>query len=113
MQSIAFMNIKKSGGGGRSVYNQMMEHLKINLDFLHKEIDIISPEIIVLGTSWPELRDGLFSDVNWVSSGYDVVIGRHQKSKIIDFYHPSSRNAPAASYSLLQNIVNANQFIQL
>jgi len=113
IQQVAFMNIKKSGGGGRSDYDQMIDNLRNNVEFLHREIEIISPEIIILGVTWPELRDLLLPDVEWIGSGYDVVIGRHKNSKVIDFYHPSSRTAPAASYSLLQNVVNANQFKKL
>jgi hypothetical protein len=113
IQSIAFMNIKKSGGLGNSEYDRIMEHLEKNFDFLHQQIDIISPDIIITGTSWKELRNRLFPTVNWVKSGYDIEIGRHKNSKVIDFYHPSSRTAPSASYSLLQNIINADQFRQL
>ena len=54
IQSIAFMNIKKSGGLGNSEYDRMLEHLEKNFDFLHQQIDIISPDIIITGTSWTE-----------------------------------------------------------
>lgn len=113
IQHIALMNIKKSGGSGNAEYARMMEHLKTNYDFLHRQIEIISPEIIILGTSWNELRDGLFPNIKWQKSGYDILIGRHNNARVIDYYHPSSRTAPAASYSLLQNIVSSNNFKQL
>lgn len=113
IQSIALMNIKKSGGLGNAAYDVMMEHLEKNFDFLHQQIDIISPDIIITGTSWKELRNGLFPEVKWVNSGYGVEIGRYGKTKVVDFYHPSSRIAPPASYSLLQNIIRAEQFRQL
>ncbi|MBW6479800.1 MAG: hypothetical protein K0B37_10250 [Bacteroidales bacterium] len=113
LHHIAFMNIKKTGGSANSDNNRMMEHLKMNIEFLHQQIDIISPNVIITGTSWDDLRNGLFPDVKWKSSGYRVFIGRHKMAKVISFYHPSSRNAPAASYSLLQNIVNSDQFKQL
>ena len=57
IQHIAFINIKKSGGGGNSEYNRMIEHLKINFDFLYRQIAIISPDIIITGTSWNKLRN--------------------------------------------------------
>ncbi len=113
IHSIAFMNIKKSGGCGNSDFDQMMEHLENNEDFLHQQIDIISPNIIITGTSWKKLRNRLFQKVNWVNSGYDVEIGRHKDAKVIDFYHPSARIPGSASYSLLQNIINADPFQQL
>lgn len=113
IQSIAFMNIKKSGGAGNSDYERMVEHVKMNFNFLHRQIDIISPDIIITGTSWNELRDGLFPNIKWAKSGYDILIGKHNKAKVIDYYHPSSRTAPAASYSLLQNIISHNNFKSL
>ncbi len=113
IQNIAFMNIKKSGGGGNSEYDRMIEHVKMNFNFLHRQIDIISPDIIITGTSWNELRDGLFPNIKWTKSGYDILIGKHNNAKVIDYYHPSSRTAPAASYSLLQNIITHDNFKSL
>jgi len=112
LKSVAFMNIKKSGGGGNSEYEKMMKHLLMNLDFLHQQIDIISPDIIILGTSWNELRNELFPNVKWDKSGYNLEIAKYKKATIIDFYHPSSRIAPAASYSLLQNVINSNLILK-
>jgi hypothetical protein len=113
IKKIAFMNIKKSGGKGSSELQEMMHHLKINLDFLHKQIDIILPDIIILGTTWMELRNKLLPNTKWVKSGYNIEIGKYKNYKVIDFYHPSSRSAPSATYSLLQNIYNSEQFNQI
>lgn len=110
IQQVAFMNIKKSGGSGNAEYQRMIDHVKFNFDFLHRQIEIISPDIIITGTSWNELRDGLFPNVEWKSSGYDIEIGKFKNVKVIDFYHPSSRTPPAASYSLLQNIILSDKF---
>lgn len=113
IQQIAIMNIKKSGGAGNSEYERMLDHLKLNFDYLEKQVQIISPDIIITGLTWKELRNGLFNEVKWINSGYDVAIGKQMNRKIIDFYHPSSRIAPAASYSLLQNIVRSDNFKML
>jgi len=114
IQSIAFMNIRKSGGSGNSNYSIMMKNLENNLDSIHKQIDIISPNIIITGTTWKELRNKLFgSKLNWVDSGYDIKISKYNKSKVIDFIHPSSRTKPSASYCLLKNIINSPQFEKL
>lgn len=112
---IALMNIKKSGGGGISKCDQMMDHAKMNINFLHREIKIIEPDIIITGTSWPCLRDEVFknNNIEWKNSGYAIQIGRYNDAKVIDFYHPSSRNAAPALYSLLQNIVHSDMFRRL
>lgn len=94
LPSIAFMNIKKSGGHGNSEFASMMAHAEMNFHFLHQQIDIISPDIIITGTTWRELRNRLFPSVTWTNSGYDVASGRHGSAKVIDFYHPSSKQHP-------------------
>jgi len=90
-----------------------MDHTRKSFDFIHQEIGIIEPEIIILGISWKKIRTELFPKLEWKNSGYDVAIAKYKKSKIIDFYHPSSRNAPSAAYSLLQNIIRSKQYKEL
>ncbi|MGA2408611.1 MAG: hypothetical protein ABSF81_17945 [Bacteroidales bacterium] len=111
IKQIAFMNIKKTGGVGSSSLEEIKDHLKQNDKFIHEEIEIINPEIIITGLT--DLRTELFPNQEWIKSGYDIEITRFNSAKVIDFYHPSSRNAPAASYSLLQNIVHSENFNRL
>lgn len=113
IQHIAFMNIKKNGGGGKSKFDRIMEHLKMSYEFILRQIEIINPEIIILGLSWKEVRNELFPETEWISSGYDILIGNYNNAKVIDFYHPSARIAPAAAYSLLQNVKQSSQFKNL
>ena len=113
IQSIAFMNVKKSGGKGYSLENEINEYIKRDFQFIHEEIDIINPDIILIGMSWTSTVDLLFPGVKWFPSGYATVLGRHKNSKIIDFYHPSSRGGVVAPYCLLQNIVNSKAFKDL
>jgi len=113
IKSIAFMNIKKSGGTGTSSYNMIMEHAKNNSDFIHRQIEIIVPNIIITGISWLDLRQMIFPNVKWEKSGHGIEIGRDKTAKIIDFYHPSSRTAPAAFYSLLRNVCLSEKFKSL
>ena len=80
---------------------------------IQEVIKIIDPEIIILGTSWKKLRNFILDKHDWSHSGYYVAIGKFNKAKVIDFYHPSSRNAPSAAYSLLQNIINSDPFKSL
>lgn len=117
IQSIALMNIKKSGGQGQADQTIIMEHLEKNLVFLHRQIEIIAPDIIITGISWSKLRNELFPESElekkWRKSGYGVDIAKYKNAKVIDFYHPSARIPPSASYSLLQNIIHAKQFQEL
>ena len=58
-----------------------------------------------MGLSWNGLRERLFPHVVWRASGYAVDIGDWEGRKLIDFYHPSARNAPAAAYCLLEKVL--------
>ena len=121
LKKIAFMNIKKTGGTGKSNLKSLLKHLSSNEDknkefnFIREQIEIIQPKLIVLGLSWRELREFVFPEIKnkWIESGYDIPIARLKKYKIVDFYHPSSRNAPSAAYSLLQNVINSKAFQSL
>lgn len=113
IQSIAFLNIKKNGGNGSSNENVILEHLNRNIDLIHQEIEIINPEIIIMGITWKSIRTSLFKNAQWNESGYSIAISNIGNSKVIDFYHPSSRTAPAASYSLMQNVFRSDSFKSL
>lgn len=114
LKKVAFLNIKKSGGIGTSEGPEIGRHFDLNESFLQRQLDIINPEIIVLCLSFNGyISSKMFNSCRWKDSGYDINVGKWNNSKIIDFYHPSSRNAPAASYSLLQNIYRSEVFKNL
>lgn len=115
LRSIAFMNIKKSSGSGVSDKKEMREKTKPVVGLVKKQIDIIAPDLIILGLSWSSLRDQLFPELagNWIDSGWDVAVARSGKAKVIDFYHPSSRNVPAASLALLEKVMKGKAFVNL
>lgn len=116
IQKIAFMNVKKTGGKGQSNNEKIREEIRNNFKFIHDEIRIISPDIIITGLSEKETRNTLFPELKdrWVDSGYDIAIARFsEKTTVIDYYHPSSWNAGSASYSLLQNIIKSSAFAML
>lgn len=114
LKRIAFMNVKKSGGGAFTDNKEMYRIVKPQCHFILKEVDIIQPDIIVAGISFAEdLIEDIFGNVTFRSSGYNVKIGKYKDAKIINFYHPSGRNVPAAMYCLLQQVVQSEAFRQL
>lgn len=110
IRSIAFMNLKKVGGGGTAVGSSIIEHVRNYRHYLLQEIDIIQPDIIITGISGKPLREELFGKLDWKASGYGIEIVQFKQAKVIDFYHPSSRNAPAAAYCLLERVVGGAAF---
>jgi hypothetical protein len=83
LKRIAFMNLKKSAGGGSTKVGSI-EKLVSSPDHRHfilQEIEIINPDIIILGTSQKEKIRSLFVKENeWENSGYMIKIARwHNK----------------------------------
>ncbi len=114
LKKIAFMNVKKSGGGAFTDNKEMYRIVKPQCEFILQEVNIIAPDIIVACLSFAEnLMEDIFGKVKFVNSGYNVKIGKYSNSKIISFYHPSGRNVAAAMYCLLQNIMQSKAFQQL
>ena len=114
LQKISFLNIKKTGGIGTSSGVVIGQHCDLNHKFLLREIELINPDIIILSLSFNTyISEMMFGDIEWQPSGYDINVARWNNSRLIDFYHPSSRNGPGASYSLLQNVVQSKVFKDL
>ena len=107
------MNVKKSGGGGSSKEHEINDYIKRDKKFIYNEIDIIELGTIIIGMSWASTVNLLFPDVKWKKTGYCINLCWYNQSKVIDFYHPSSRNGPATSYSLLQNVFQSKEFRNL
>ncbi len=108
LKKIALMNLKKSGGTGTSAEQDFTDLIKDqkHIEYIHKQIEIIDPEIIIFGlATWHHLVKKSFPEIVWSdSNSYHIQTGTFRKARVINFYHPSARNVPAASYSLLQNV---------
>ena len=114
LRKIAFMNVKKSAGIGKSNTKTIREHIKTCHNFILDEINIIQPEIIILGLSFDKsIRKILFDNLKMVNSNYNIHVAKWGNCKIVDFYHPSSLTPPAASYSLLQNVFQSSIYKNL
>jgi hypothetical protein len=113
IKKIALLDVKKSGGSGKCNNGSLLNNILANLSFLHRQIDIIKPDIIISGLFEIELVQALFPGISFQKSGYSRCVAKWKDYKVIDFYHPSNQNVPAASYSLLQNIYRSEAFRKL
>lgn len=110
--NIAFMNIKKCGGKGTSNKSEIISYYKKNRQYILKEIEIIDPDIIILCLSFcNDIRNDLFPDYKWEKSGYNIYIAKLNDIKVVDYYHPSVRFAPSATYCLLKNVFQSNNLL--
>lgn len=119
-KSIALVNVKKTGGAGSTKFDTYMRALgasdkqqAILAELVREELRIIAPDVIIMGLTWEPLRKLLFPDVQWQPTGYTVEVGQWEGRTLIDFYHPSARNAPAAAYCLLEKVMESAAFLGL
>lgn len=117
--SIAFMNIKKSGGKSSSKETEINVYLEKHHDLILEQIEIIEPTIIIQGLTWESTIDKLYSkgEVKWKATGHGTYVGRFRynniDTKIIDFYHPSSQGSAVALYYLLEKVYNSGVFKEI
>lgn len=115
LQKTAVLNIKKDAGGSTVTASTITTTFENDKDFICKQIDIISPDIIINCQSFNDhITDNLYeSDSFWIKTEYGTYIKNWKGRKVIDFYHPSSRTPPPASYALLKDIFLSKPFQSL
>jgi hypothetical protein len=113
LKSTAIVNLKKSGGGTSTDIEVLKRHVKMNKEFLLKQIDLIRPNIIIGGLGQTAIWELFIENIKFINSGYDLKIARFNDFKIVDFYHPSYRVPRAMSYSLLMNVIKSSAFNKL
>lgn len=113
LNSIAFMNLKKIGGGSGADHEVIKEVVSRERLLLSEEIEIIKPHIIVGGLGNSELWEPLFPGIKFEDTGFDIKVARYNSYKIIDYYHPSYRVPRAMNYSLLGRVYESKVFQQL
>ena len=108
MRSIAFMNLKKVGGGNQADRQEISRFTERDQAFLRRQIRIIDPDIIVGGIGERSLWSMLFPGIEFQPSGFDIGVAyvaiNENEVPVIDFYHPSYRVPKAMSYCLLGRV---------
>lgn len=105
LHSVAFMNLKKSGGTAYANYSRIEECIQAEADLIRREVEIIDPKIIVGCFACKEWWQIFLPEVKFSAKTIDgVLVGNWRNVQIIDFFHPSYRGSSAMSYALLRNI---------
>jgi len=113
IKSIALINIKKTGGTNSSDKEEIFNHCERNHKFILKEIEIIDPEIIILGTGSWKIRESMFKNVEWEELKefkHDILLGKWGQTLIVDFIHPSARFKSVYMYDLLRHVFSSKEF---
>ncbi len=109
MKKIAFINLKKTGGGAIANEEKITTTVKEQKDLLIREIKIINPDLIIggIGIHNTALWEILFPNIMFFDSGYDIEVAKYEKYQIVNYYHPSYRVPRAMSYALLNLVTNS------
>lgn len=108
LHSIAFMNLKKSGGIGEADMKKLREYAAKHQDFIKKEVEIIDPTLIIASIDCSKFKGILFNDPP-KPSGHGIDIYNWGKIPVIDFYHPTVRAGVCMSYALLKLVVESEE----
>ena len=83
LKNSAYINIKKTGGGNQTNYNNLYSYIEKNKCKIHKQLKIISPEVVVIcGT-----ENGFYENVKALVE--DAL--KDKNVQIFSAYHPSPR----------------------
>lgn len=115
INQIAFMNVKKCGGGGRSISKEITFHIKTFKNYILSEIEIIGADIILFSLSNINLINMLFEEkINWeiTKNGYEVakINYNNRYYLLINNYHPSARIEKNKMYMGLKGVFKDEVF---
>jgi len=115
MKSIAFMNLKKIGGGSSANSAKIRKAVEREKSLIAEEIKIINPDVIIggIGRDQQDLWGFFFPDIEFVDSGFDISVAKYKSYKVIHYYHPSYIVPRAMSYSLLGRVYQSKTFQNL
>lgn len=113
IRKIAVLNLKKSDGNSHSDNLQIKQYAENDIELIKKQIELISPNIIVCGSTLSALNEALkakghkpvYSNDskcdNWF---YYTEVFTGSETLVIDYYHPSIRWAALVNYYAVTSI---------
>ncbi|MCB9179481.1 MAG: hypothetical protein H6590_08695 [Flavobacteriales bacterium] len=110
---VACMNVKKTGGAGTAVADDIRHHAEQYQELIREQVEIIDPDIIIGGLRGMWVWKVLFPDLSATVEVEGVEVFRWRRAKVIDFYHPSNYYPRSMSYALLSRIFSNQKLKQL
>ena len=101
LKKIAVVNVKKSEGKSGSSWDELVEVVKRDKDFIRREIEIIKPNVLVCGNN-ASLLHTIYSDkLTELEQLKRKLYCRIENMLIIDFYHPANQFPKFMNYYTL------------
>lgn len=89
LKQIAYVNIKKVGGGSQSVKSELQEHFEKSKQLLINQINVFNPDVVIFGNTYQFFEKELgLNQMNIFGTCHATA----KKNRIyIDAYHPNVR----------------------
>jgi len=100
--SCAVINIKKSSGYKSSDKDDLSKYVISDWDLLAQQIDEISPDIIICGSTWPIIK----SQINHEKCGEWLY--KTNEYHFVDFWHPANHYPNKLNYYSLLTVLKLN-----
>ncbi|MGV0954865.1 hypothetical protein ACTS91_00145 [Empedobacter falsenii] len=116
LQEIAYINIKKIGGGSKALNNEIKAFYEENKDALHEQIQLINPDIIIFGNTMNYFDVGIFDkifgelEVNKENNNLHVYSNKNHL--LLHAYHPNNRRISNQEYcdSIIKEVRNWKKY---
>lgn len=89
--SIAYVNLKKTPGGARAKKKEFNLHVEEYAPFIKNQIELIGPNIVVLGGTCRQIKDFVFPDLKFVCERVHIYNG----VVFINAFHPAQSKISA------------------
>ena len=102
LRSIAFINVKKTGGGSFSNPDTILSYIETGRELLQQQVRAINPDLIICCFRHDCYVDRLFGVPMQRASTNHYSLGSWQARRLINFYHPSSRKGKKFLFDQIQ-----------
>ena len=94
IKNIAYINMKKASGGSSTKTKPFNSHVEEFAPFIRRQIELIKPDIIVLGGTYKQIKKYVFPELEKVSER----IHKHNDMIFINAFHPAARKESSMLY---------------
>jgi len=110
LEKLAVINLKKTGGGNISELSEIREHALENRELIHKEIEIINPDLMVCGGNFDIVCELL--DIPFTVSNSGARIAKYKGKLLLDFLHPGYYMlSPKIMYAYFKEAINYSSIL--
>ncbi len=94
IKNIAYINMRKSSGGARTNKKSFNAHVEQFAPFIRKQIEILNPDIVVLGGTYKQMKSYVFPELEKVS----YRVHKHGNALFINAFHPAAIKGSSMLY---------------